>query len=683
MAKDRLISEMNRVGRMIARAEKTGRSISPSKITSAKKTLDRVRAKLIAGKEANKKIVASANEKRHAVAESVREGLLTRSASKSDMGRAIRKSVKASKSVRNFNAALSALNRIALRLKKAENLDAYDKGHASSEKIKGPKLRADDKEKAVKSSGKKLAHYKKIYAKALALTARAKKEKNSSKKKSLLLRASILERMADTIKSEAKSCPKTDKKEMDKKESFLRRKSRLKARSYAKKIRSKDYGKKQVDDSGKQGTESDKYRKDTKKSGLAKIKRRRSALKLKRSKKFTDKKADNTVFSSSDKVLLADGTVGTVSSVNNDKLIVSVGGKEKEVLANTVKKISANKKEGLRDRIQTAIKSMAKKKTAEDADIAGVEVEVDGVQPKAKPAGDEEKLVSNSEIKSIDFIEGQGWIVNKSNNEVISFGEDKAAAEEYVRKTSAKKRADAKKASAKIAETIRRKKSAKDSILDSAQHNKAEGSEGISKKMKGLTQKGRGYKKTDKDEMINPQNSTASKKLSTKHSKGTPVDSATTKKPSGTESIVGKIRGLTQKNKGYGQTKSDQKINPNMGVYAKKAKALEKQSKEQANRLKELESSALVDRAVKAGAITEADRSEQQQVLAELYVTSKSEFDAYARLVGQMEKNSGKDVQANRVHKKIANSMASKRPQIVEGSDITQASLDTGNFFED
>lgn len=649
MSKDVLISGMHRVGRMLTLAERSEKPLPFLQYKKARKIIGGVREALAREKKICEAGLVKNHQKRRAVISSIKEGLLSKEAANKSMAKTIKVSTSAKKRIASYDNALNALTRISKRLRHAANLDALDKGHRSSEDIKEPK-RDSDKEamrkrlsfKRRKISSGVNAESKRLNSKSSELVLQAKKEKDAKKRSRLLSRAKYLRLKAKKLGE--KSCPTKDRE--DKEKSSTKRTSRVARR-----------------------------------------------LALRNRKKISSKDA----LSNSDRVLLADGSVGIVSSINADKIVVSVAGKEKEVAANTVKKISEkdnykkNKQESVTDRINRAIKTMgSKKKTADDAGIAEVEVEVspeEGVTPKATPV-EEEKLVSNSEFKAIDFVEGEGWVVNKSNNEVLSFGDDKKAAEDYVRKTSARRRLlqsrvkkDSKKSRAKrIADKIRAKK---DGILDSAQHNKAEGSENIVKKMKDLTQKNKGYGKTTKDEKVDPQISVANKRKSaTTHTKEAPVDSATTKKPGGSISIVDKIKGLTQKGRGYGQTRSDQKINPDMGVYAKKARALSEQAKKQAARLMELESSALVDRAIKAGAITEADRSEQQQVLAELYKTSKSEFDAYARLVGQMENSQGKEVQANRVHKKIANSMASKRPLIVDASDVREASLEDGTFFE-
>jgi len=581
-------------------------------------------------------------DKKESIKEAFKKKLHERIAKKKD---AKKKEIESSKEVEK-EAGKKSDEKVAATNKKAESISdksVEEKGKPKQDgtgphgRGAGPgKGKADgtglkDKKSSDKKEVSASVKASKLYDRAVKLIKEAANEKDAKKKKAMEIRANVLERQADKIASTIEK--KSGNKEIEKK------------------------------------------------AGVEK-------------KAEVEKEADIAVFSAQDKVLLPDGTVGTVSSINGDKVMISVGGMEKEAIANTIKKITSydkesacgdnkekkEKKMSIKEKISEAIsKIKGSKKTAQEGPEVAVEGEEIGVEieketeteaPKAESP--EEETVSKSEVKNISFVEGEGYVVNKSETEVISFGEDKEAAENYVE--AMKKEATA---------------LTKDTPTDSSTTKVPDGSEGISSKMKGLDQNSKDYGTTTKEEKVNPERAMvgkASKKSkATAQTKDSPVDGATTKVPDGSENIVSKIKGLTQKSKGYTNTTSEEKVNPQLGVYAKKNKVLAESNKKKEARLKELESTILVDRAVKVGAITEADRSEQQQVLAELYATNMAEFKAYARLIENLEKQNKTASVTDRTHKKIASAMNNRNPVIVDGSEGIKAkgSLDDGNFFED
>lgn len=412
------------------------------------------------------------------------------------------------------------------------------------------------------------------------------------------------------------------------------------------------------------------------------------------------KEATTITYAANDQVLLPDGVVGKVSTINGEKMTVSVAGVDREVLTSTVKKITSGKeekkagtdpvvapaapasdavpatsaapaasvapKEGLAARIQKAVSVMRTggKKTAapEDAPVAKApDAPKAQDAPKAMPVAGEGSPVSSVEAKTINFVDGVGWTVQVSANEVKSFGDDKAAAESFVKASGLNK-------------------TAKDMMLDSANPKAPASQEGIQSKLKGLDTSGKDYGSTKGEQKVNEQFSMVKK--STALTKDSPVDSATTTAP---EQVVNqnKLKGLDQQGKDYGTTTGEQKVDPQFSAIARKNQILASTLSEQKMRLSVVESKLLVDRAVKVGALVEGQRSDQETVLAELYRNSPAEFKAYGRLITNLEANSGKKDIATRTVDRVKSAMERKGSLVVEASEGTSRSLDTGNFFDD
>ena len=511
-----------------------------------------------------------------------------------------------------------------------------------------------EKKPAVKMSAKK-ARAKRMYIQASELLKQAEAEKDTAKKSNLNKRVLMLERMADKLAADDKNGHQQASRPQKGTNALLQR----------------------VRDRRVAGFFTDP--------------------KLKKEDQLPDTpetiEASTITFAANDQVLLADGVVGKVSAVADDKLTVNVAGIDKEVLADSVKKITSMKKEetakeacddkpkkkekkmSIKEKIQAAAEFMrtgGKKKTAVDEGANDVPIAIADDAPAATVEVASESAggtVGQTESKVINYVDGIGWTVNKTNNEVVSFGEDKGAAESFV-KTMAKKRAQK-----------------QDDLIDSANVSTPASQEGIQKNLKGLDQKGKDYGTTSKDEKVNPQTSMIGKAgkdvKATAITKDSPVDSATTKAPEQVDNQK-KLKGLDQAGKGYGATSADQKIDPRFSVFARKERILTETTKKQAQRLAVVEAKLLVDRAVKVGTIAEEQRTDQEQVLAELYASSPSEFRAFDRLVATMETNPAKKTVASRTVKKVMNSMENRDSVIVEAEAGTgDASLESGNFFED
>jgi predicted DNA-binding transcriptional regulator YafY len=144
-----------------------------------------------------------------------------------------------------------------------------------------------------------------------------------------------------------------------------------------------------------------------------------------------------------------------------------------------------------------------------------------------------------------------------------------------------------------------------------------------------------------------------------------------------------KLKGLDQAAKDYGNTTKEQQVNPQFSAIARKNQILASTLNEHKLRLSVVEAKLVVDRAVKVGASAEAQRLEQETVLAELYRSSPAEFKAYARLIADLETNSGKKDIAMRTVDKVKAAMEKRGSLVVEGSEGSSHSLDTGNFFDD
>jgi len=741
MAKNkRIMAGLDKVGHMLSRAKKTNRKLSSKQVLDARQTLKEATKELFRLRVMNSRNAKVIAEKRQALKKSVKESLITEADSKEEAKKLISSSVQNKVHAKRITASIEAVKklagelssfapapkkavkkeetkkeetkkvdsekktfdkkeamrarikesvkkRIAERRKKAmedasqkeaasPRDEQLDKGVDTSGQIKdqpkvtvkapdestpqnvgvdksgigneeelntAPQMAKKPPVRSQKLSAKKL-RAKNMYAKAVELVKKAEAEKDEKVKATLNRRASMLEKMADTL-------TKPEEKKAGKEKPTLAEKKREAIR---KRIAEK---KKQASTASKKETASE------------------------------EKEATTVTVAANDTVILPDGVVGKVSAVDGEKLMVNVGGVDKEVLSNSVKKVTScdtskgkeakpsdkKKTMSVSEKVREAIKAVkgGKKKTAQEDVLPAVaeDAPLETVEEIASEAGD---TVAQTDTKAVNYVDGLGWTVNKTENEVVNFGEDKEGAEAFVKSMSKNKKAVK-----------------QDPIIDSANVQKPASQEDTVKKLKGLDQQGKDYGKTTKDEKVNPQTSMIGKaskqKTATDHTPDSPVDSATTKRPSPSEDISKKLRGLDQQGKDYGTTKADQKINPQLSVYARKNRIITETNKKQAERLAVVESRLLIDRAVKVGALTEEQRSNQETVLAELYANSRAEFNAFDRLIANLEKTKGTKVSvASRLVKKIQNSVDNREHVPIDGeSGMRTGSLEDGTFFDE
>jgi len=699
----KIMADLDKVGRILSRAKNMGRRLSPKAASECRSTLKQATKELFNLKKAVVKDSNSNLQKRAALNKSVKESLIDKKDAALESSKISKISVNTKIREKRIEASIDAIKRLASEVHKlsgkvmatkkvtkvsssdpkmkkriaerlenirkakkekeaaSTNNEKLDKGHETSNQIKEPAketLKAPEdstpQNVGVDNSGKgneaelnhqkhmegtvpakmsaKKARAKRLYLEAINIEKKAAKETDAFKKSEMTKRAAMIEKMADQLVASDTS-------------------------------KAKKSVKKPVKATNKRSTKS------SKKTASA------------------EKEATTITFSAKDSVLLPDGVVGTISAINGDKLTVSVAGVDKEVMADSAKKITQacpskakakeedkiEKKMSIADKVKAAAEFMrtgGKKKTAqEEIPLAVADDAPEETQEMAMESTGE--TVSKTDAQVVNYIDGVGWTVNKSENEVINFGEDKAAAESFV-KTEAKK----------IAEK-------QDSVIDSANVSKPGSQEDTVKNLKGLDQTGKDYGRTTKDEMVNPQTSMvgmAGKDVkATAMTSDSPVDSATTKRPNSSTDSQKTLKGLDQSGKGYGNTSSDEKINPQLSVYAKRNRILAETNKKQAQRLAKVEAQMLVDRAVKVGTISEGQRSDQEQVLAELYTSSPSEFNAYERLIATMEASApAKKSVVSRNLNKVKASLENKHSvltDITAGSAL--ASLDSGNFFDE
>ena len=722
----KIMADMDKVGSILSEAKKAGKVLSAAAANECRQVLKEASRQLFRLKVLNAKENNTILEKRAALNESIKESLIGKEEGKTETMNVSKASVSIKIRARRIAASIEAIKRLATQVnelsktkeavrkpvtnkiaekrtamrkhiadrikakrkaaaKKKADADPTDKTAASprneqldkgvdtSQGIKAqPKVTVTAPEQstpqnvAVDNSGigneaelnhqkqmegpkpsvmsAKKARAKRMYIQASKLVTLAEAEKDATKKADLNKRALMIERMADKLVASEKTAAKQAPKRAGKVSSAF----------------------------------------------LAK---RRAILAARRRRASEEKEAALPVFAANDQVLLADGVVGKVSAVNENKLTVNIAGIDKEVLADSVKKITSMKTDvaakeacsetpkkekkhmSIKEKVQAAAEFMrtgGKKKMAiEGEDEVPIAIADDAPAKTLEIAAESVgNTVGETESKVLNYVDGLGWTVNKTENEVVNFGEDKGAAENFV-KTMAKKRAGAPK---------------QDPILDSANVTKPESQEDTVKKLKGLDQKAKDYGSTTKDEKVNAQTSMIGKAgrqtRATALTKNSPVDSATTTPPEQVDTQK-KLKGLDQTGKGYSTTTADEKIDPRFSVYARKQQILAETNRKQAARLAVVEAERVVDRAVKVGTISEEQRSGQEQVLAELYASSPSEFKAFERLVALKEANTSiKTVASRKVHQ-VRNSMENREPVIVEASVGAVRSLESGNFFDD
>jgi hypothetical protein len=294
------------------------------------------------------------------------------------------------------------------------------------------------------------------------------------------------------------------------------------------------------------------------------------------------------------------------------------------------------------------------------------------VEPKAEKAGGGATVQTlTSNVANFNPATNK-WEVAVSNTQVMEFP-DEASAKAHLKTAAAEK----------------------PEIIDSANPKAPASQEGVVKNLKGLDQSGKDGGATTKDQKVDEQQGPiahVSAKVATTENKNAPTDACTTKVTDSSESIVSKIKGLTQDAKGYKSTKPEQVMDPQLGPLKEvtaaneKVRVVEATNKKLLAQLSVTESKLLADRAVKVCAITEAQRTEQEVVLAELYQNSPAEFKAYSRLIANLESNAEKTpTLASRGVKKVEASLLGRKSTLVDGSETVRGSgsLENGTLFDD
>lgn len=660
MVDKKLLAGLTQVDQIIAQAKAKNARISGKDYVQSKKILGLAVGTLLKLKAGLEQSKTGLEQKTAAIAKSASESLITQADADTESHKvSVRKSITESR-LTKVTEAIKAARTLAselMRLAASPELEAQDKGHKSDSDIKAP-AKAATKQASEAPKGKEetlvngepvtpstakgrgdiqvissQTRAKHLYTKAMALAKKAQAETSDKAKAALLSRATMFERIADKLV--ATKVPAVKPVQAKK---FDRAALKTRIQAQAKKI----------------------------------MEARKAALSKKASAdpKVEDKQA-TVVFAANDRVLLADGAVGQVKAVAGDRLTVTIGGVEREVVAQTAKRIASTpkteaaieapkaetKSSSLADRIKSAVNVLRGSKKQADADKAPAPA---NAGPAPAP---EAPVVSKSEIQGVSFNpELNKWLVTVSENEVMEF-ETEEAAKSYMSKEGAKK----------VAETS-------DPIIDSANPKAPASQEDVAKNLKGLDQQGKDYGTTSKEEKVNPQISVATAK-----NPGMPTDSVTNKAPEGSVAGQSKLKGLDQKSKDYGTTGAEQKVHPQFSAIAAKMNVLAETNKKQAERLSEVEGQLLADRAVKVGAISEDRSQEQGKILAELYRTSPSEFKAYARLLDNLEAEAAKQPNlAVRAVRKVEATLAKRQSTVIDSTPSqVSGSLESGTFFDE
>jgi len=496
-----------------------GKKLTLDEVKSAKETLNSVLSTL---QETKQHIVNSTNELKErsaAVRTSLNEKLLTKEESNQQRHSIMFACVSNSIKVKRVEDSIMATKNLIAEVDKSAaspELEQLEKGHASDSAIKAPEKAGVVADGAVVKSSLK-ARAKLLYTRAIALIKEADAEKDAVKKASLTRRASMLEKMGDSLVAK-----KDDKDEKGKKEK----------------------------------------------------------------KASVDVKSE-IVFAANDQCVMPDGVVGTVKSVNGEKMIVTVSGVDKESMVSVCKKVASDgaarpveqapsapsapeapaaspeapvKTMSLKDRIAKA-KAMVMANRVKKAEVPAIAKDPKDVKPEAKPeakpmAAPAEKpapksggdSVMTSETKTLvpTFDASLGkWMVNISETETKAF-ESEEAAKSFI-------------------STGSKKVAAEDKIIDSADTPKPEGSANVVKERKGLDQSGKDGGATSKDEKVDPQLSMIGTKATLadrvkKAAADKIIQSGDTAVPEGTQGVAQTLKGLDQSGKDACSTKADQKI---------------------------------------------------------------------------------------------------------------------------
>jgi hypothetical protein len=676
--KKKMSADLDKVGQVIATAKNAGSKLTPDQVTDSKKTLGVLATELFRMRAQASTEVEGVQTKRAALKKSSDENMISRDDSAKEARALMVTSATAKTKLAQVQEAIDAIKRLAAEVSKlaaSPELEKLDKGHASSEAIKAPQKASASKKTAVEQPAEQLKGEGKIVpelkSKEIGLKPQDSEPISQGKDETLeegvpeesnkkgeatgdaiaepTVTASRKARAGVLLKKAMELIATADKEtDATKKATTMRRAAMLE---------------KMAD-----------HLTSTKKATVAKTASVEKAAET--------KEAAIPTLASNDQVLLADGSIGTVKSVYGDKAVVSVAGVDKEIIAMTCKKVNATAKVEEKKPVSSSI---ADKISAAVATVrASKKVKADELPADASPAavpGSETKPASGA--STVQTLKSNAATFNPNTNK-WEVAESSTKIMEFPDEESAKGHIAAKKTAAE-----------KPEIIDSANPKAPDSQEDVVKNLKGLDQQGKDYGKTEKSEKMDEQQGPVghvAAKTATTDNPGQPVDSATQKASGAEESIVSKIRGLTQDAKGYKSTTKEQVMDPKLGplkevtAAVEKARILELSNKKMSGQLAIAVGKLLTDRAVKVGAISEANRAEQETIMAELHQNSPSEFNAYARLIANLEKQAGETpTLANRGVKRVEAALQDRKSRLVDATtpSTKMGSLDEGTLFED
>jgi hypothetical protein len=746
-----LLADLETASRVMATVKQAGKKLSANETKSIGSVIDATKLSFASKIEANTQALSKAIQQRVAIFKSAKEGLLTEDAGKKELASVRAKISELQATKAKLDKGITALNNMADLQKEltaaSPRLEQLEKGHESDAQIKEPEQAPAAPAQKVTESSKKV-RANSLITQAIKLHELAGKEKDTKKKAMIERKAILFEKMADKLVPEiadnikevakeignevakaiekevvspTKEAPKLEAKEPAKAEASKKTSDKL-APEVAKEVKEigKDLGKEvakevvkdlKAVEPGKETpaqeaketpaheakeTPAEEKKEHELPKAEDKMAARRQAFKAYLAKKKASIQASIEV-KANDKVVLPDGSVGAVASINGDKVMVTIGGVEKEYLASTIKRMGAetaipvfkeevksdvvdkggtqkeksdvvSKAGSLADKVKEAVSIMRNggKKVADVAPATSPDAPKETKEKLAPNSGD---VTVKSETNLIGVNPESGkFTVTTVNNETKEFDTEEAA-KAFIGKVGAKF----------VRKSIYTYQSESDKEPDA--------NENISSKLKGLDQSGKDYGTTAKEEKVNPSMSVAkaSKVVATTTTKDSPVDSATTKAPDSSESISSKLKGLDQNSKGYSSTTGEEKVNPQLSIYAQKIQILSGHNKKMAGELAKFKAKDLVARALKVGAISEAQSEEQMTVLAELHTNSPAEFNAFERLIANMESQVTTASIAERPIRKVQASMTNRGQVLVDASEGSEASgsLENGTFFDD
>ena len=734
-----IMQDLDKVGQLIDQTRKTGGKLSAAQVSQAKRTLGAAVAELFRIKAANFKQQQALLAKKTAIKKSASERLITQADAQTELKSAFSTSLTVRTAARNIQSAIDQTKKLAAEVNKlaaSPELEKLEKGHASSEAIKAP---APAKQSTIRQDIK--ARIQARFNRRAEQDPTAKHDEgtvpvNRPPQKGMAPgmppqfpdAGNVEERETGAPKAKTPQAPGVNEGGPAVAPTMAGRRNRARSMyTRAMALTKKAAAEKDQAVKAKTLRTASILEKmaDKLMAGKAVV---RTAAKVTR--------ASTTVFATTERVLLADGSIGVISAVNGKMLKVSVAGVEKDVMASTVKRIMSVKKAAEKD---VSVKADEKTVTIK-LPTEMVERAVDKVEDKAEgkaeapkaPKAEKPEAAEAPKAEKPEMPEMKGASISDRIKSAIAVvrGSKKTAAEPPAPEMPKEVKPEAKAAPASSEGTVGKSftttyapapngkfnvqisetevveceteqeaqalvaRSSKvlataqtpDSPTDSATTKRPDAMADVSKTLKGLDQAGKDYGTTSKDEKVDPQFSMVRK--STALTKDSPTDSATTKRPDASADVAKTLKGLDQAGKGYGSTSKDKQVDPQFSMIKKsqlKEKILADSNRKMAERLSVTEAALLADRAVKVGAATEEQRAEQQTVLAELYRESPAEFKAYNRLISSLETNKAPATLASRTVNKVQAALSRRHGEVVDASTSTvvSASLEAGTFFED